>query len=194
VPIWTVLGAHFFIPGDSLNWSKVTGLTLSFLGMIAVFGAGSTTLGPLYWVGDLMEVAAAIFWAATTIYIKKFIWNRPINHYQTLFAQLIFSVPILAVTAIIFEWGKPIDLNGTTLACLGYQTVVIAFFSYVLWFWMIHHFQVSRLAAFTFLTPIFGVILSGVFLGESLTVRLLAGLVLVAAGIYLVNRPASQNT
>jgi drug/metabolite transporter (DMT)-like permease len=67
--------------------------------------------------------------------------------------------------------------------------VVVAFFSYILWFWMIHRYPVSRLTAFTFLAPLFGVSLSGLILGESITLRLLLGLTLVAGGIYLVNRP-----
>jgi drug/metabolite transporter (DMT)-like permease len=66
--------------------------------------------------------------------------------------------------------------------------VIIATFSYVLWFWMIHRYQVSRLAAFTFLAPLFGVLLSWLMLGESLSPLLLLGLSLVAIGIYLVNR------
>jgi drug/metabolite transporter (DMT)-like permease len=70
-----------------------------------------------------------------------------------------------------------------------YQCVIVAFVSYLLWFRMIHSYPVSRLAAFTFLTPLFGVILSALFLGESLTWSLWTGLGLVAAGIYLVNRP-----
>ncbi len=78
------------------------------------------------------------------------------------------------------------------LAALFYQTVIVATVSYVLWFWMIYHYQVSRLAAFTFLAPLFGVLLmSNAILGETLTPLLLAGLALVAIGIYLVNRPES---
>ena len=135
-----------------------------------------------------MEVAAAIVWAATTIYIKKFVWNKPITHYQTLFAQLFWSIPVLAAGSLILEWGRPLILTGPVVAAIGYQTFVVAFFSYLLWFWMIHHFQVSRLAAFTFLAPMFGVIFSGLVLDESLPLLLWIGLLMIATGIYLVNR------
>jgi len=54
---------------------------------------------------------------------------------------------------------------------------------------MIHRFPVSRLAAFTFLAPLFGVVLSGLLLHEALPLLLWVGLALVASGIYLVNRP-----
>jgi drug/metabolite transporter (DMT)-like permease len=188
-PFWVALAAHYLLHGDRLTWSKSIGLSIAFAGVALVFGFRSSTAGPLSWLGDLMELGAALGWAATTVYIKQFISYRPISHFQTLFAQLFFSIPVLAVGAAIFESGQPVTLAPMVLAAVFYQSVIVAFMSYLLWFWMIHHYQVSRLAAFTFLAPMFGVLLSGLFLHETLTVYLIAGLVMVAAGIYLVNRP-----
>lgn len=191
-PLWTALGAHFFLSSERLSLMKSLGLLLSFAGLVTVFGSKPAALGPVHWVGDLMEVAAAILWAATTIYLKRFMLDRPLSHYQTLFAQLFFSIPVLAVGWLVFEWGRPLRLDAIVVGSVVYQSVVIAFASYLLWFWMIHRYQVSRLAAFTFLTPLSGVILSGVILGEQLTGVLLVGLVLVGGGLYLVNRPEGE--
>jgi drug/metabolite transporter (DMT)-like permease len=188
-PFWVALGAHFLLTDDRLTVSKTAGLCLAFAGLVLVFGSRSPTLGPYFWVGDLLELAAGLLWAATTIYVKKFIWNRPISHFQTLFAQLFFSIPILAAGTLIFEWGQPIVLKPIVLGALFYQSVIVAFMSYLLWFWLIHRYPVSRLAAFTFPTPLFGVLLSGLILGEAITLFLGIGLALVAMGIYLVNRP-----
>lgn len=188
-PLWTALGAHFFLSAERLSVAKSVGLILSFAGLVTVFASRPGTVGHFYWVGDLMEVGAAVLWAATNIYIKRFMLGKPISHYQTLFAQLFFSIPVLVAGWLIFEWGRPLRLDGLVVGSLVYQSVIIAFASYLLWFWMIHRYQVSRLAAFTFLTPLSGVILSGVLLHEPLTTFLFAGLVLVAGGLYLVNRP-----
>lgn len=187
-PLWVALFAHVVLPHDRLNTQKAIGLLSSFLGLATVFASRSQDLGALYWVGDLMEVAAAMFWAATTVYVKKFIPNRNINHFQTLFAQLFFAIPILAAGSWLIERHSPVKLTPIVLFAFGYQTFAVAFFSYILWFWMIHHYPVSRLSSFTFLAPLFGVILSSVLLGESLSVFLVMGLGLVATGIYLVNR------
>jgi drug/metabolite transporter (DMT)-like permease len=188
-PFWTALGAHFLIAGDRITPSKGLGLALAFGGLLLVFGSRPDSLGPLFWVGDLMEVAAAISWAATTIYIKRMLQTRPVSHFQTLFAQLVWSVPVLALAWVALEWGRPLSLSMPVLAALGYQSLVVAFFSYLLWFWMIHRYPVTRLAAFTFLVPCFGVLMSGLVLGEPLPAMLWGGLGLVAAGIFLVNRP-----
>jgi drug/metabolite transporter (DMT)-like permease len=191
-PMWIAVGAHFALLNDRLTRIKVLGLFSALSGLIVVFGARSPTLGQLYWVGDLMEVVAALLWAVTTIYVKRVVRDRPVTHFQTLFAQLFFAIPVLALGSWIFERSQPIQVEPLQAAALAYQTVVVAFFSYTLWFWMICHYQVSRLAAFTFLAPLFGVILSGGILGELLTFGLLVGLVLVGLGIYLVNRPVVE--
>jgi drug/metabolite transporter (DMT)-like permease len=192
-PLWVALGAHFLLSGERLSWIKSVGLCLAFAGLLSVFASRSTSLGPHHLVGDLMEVAAGALWAASTLYIKRFIWGRPITHFQTLFAQLFFSIPILAVASFILEGNETVILSPLVVSAIVYQSVVVAFLSYLLWFWMIHRYPVSRLAAFTFPAPLFGVILSGVLLKENLTFQLWIGFALVSAGIFLVNRPESQS-
>lgn len=187
-PLWTVLLAHLFLQDERLGISKTAGVILSLIGLCLVFGSKSMKLGPSYWVGDLMEVAAGFLWAATTVYIKRFIWNTPITHYQTLFSQLFYSIPVLVLGSLLFEWGSPVSFTWPVTAALFYQSVIVAFVSYLGWFWLLHRFQAGRLAAFTFLTPMFGVILSGLFLHEHLTIALGFGLVMVTGGIFLVNR------
>ena len=191
--IWAALGAHFFLKGDRLTPVKSSGLLLAFVGVALVFDVRSVSLPPTYWIGDLLEVLAALFWAATTVYIK---WvasdrpvDRPIDHYQTLFSQLFFSIPVLVVGWMILDFGKPVVLTGPVVGALAYQAFIVAFFSYLLWFWMIHTYAVSRLAAFIFLAPLFGVLLGGIMQGDPLPLQLWIGLGCVAGGIYLVNRP-----
>jgi drug/metabolite transporter (DMT)-like permease len=137
-----------------------------------------------------MVAAAALFWALTTLYIKK-TSQRPggaISHYQMLFAQLVYSIPILAAGSALLEWGRPLDLTAVVWASLFYQSLVVATLSYLLWFWMINRFKVSGLTAFTFLTPLFGVIMGTTILGEVVAPLVWLGIGLVGAGIYLVNR------
>ena len=68
----------------------------------------------------------------------------------------------------------------------------MAFVTYLVWFWMIRRYPASRLSSFTFLTPLFGVLGGGLLLGEPITWAVLVAMVLVGAGIYLVNRPAPE--
>ncbi|HOP48793.1 MAG TPA: DMT family transporter [Desulfobacteraceae bacterium] len=192
-PFWVALGAHFVLQGDRLTPAKVFGLCMAFAGVLAVFGARSAELPDGYWIGDLMEVVAAIFWGATTLYIKKTVQQKPITHYQTLFAQLFYSAPVLGIGSLIFECDRGLNLSGPILAAFAFQVFVVAFFSYVLWFWMIIQYPVSKLTAFTFLAPLFGVILGSVLLSEPVTPLVWLGMALVGGGIYVINRPAGKN-
>ena len=139
-----------------------------------------------------MELAVAIFWAAKDLYIKKIAANKKISPFQVLFVQLLFSILILGPAAFLFERGRPLFLTAPVLIAFAYQCLVAAFFSYLLWLWMIYRFPVSRLASFTFLAPLFGVILSLLCLKESIPLVLWVALALVAAGIYLVNWGAGK--
>ncbi len=88
------------------------------------------------------------------------------------------------------HWIHRVD--GFILANVAFQGFIVAFLSLFIWFKLIHKYTVTRLAAFTFFTPIFGVLSGTIFLGEEFTLSLIIGLPLVCLGIFLVNwkRPA----
>ena len=87
--------------------------------------------------------------------------------------------------------GEPgvIALTPLTLAALLYQGVVVTFASYLAWFWLLTRYLAARLSVFAFLTPLFGVAAGVVILHEPLRAAFVGAVVLVGAGIYLVNRP-----
>ena len=55
--------------------------------------------------------------------------------------------------------------------------MIVTFASYLLWFWLVRHYPATRLAAFTLLTPVFGLLLGVLLLGEPITPRLVVALV-----------------
>ena len=71
---------------------------------------------------------------------------------------------------------------------MAYQIVIVAFASYLTWFWLIASYPAGKLAAFSFLTPLFGLVAGGVLLGERISAAMVAAMLLVCFGIYLVNR------
>ena len=73
------------------------------------------------------------------------------------------------------------------MSSLAYQAVVVAFASYLTWFWLLTRYLAGRLAVFSFLTPLFGVVFGTTILGEPLSSRFALAAILVGAGITLVN-------
>jgi drug/metabolite transporter (DMT)-like permease len=185
-PFVVAIGAHFFLKGDRLNFLKTFGLVIAFTGIFVVFGGRPKTAKPTMLIGDILEIMAAFLWGATTLYIKRFMAEKvhPIN---TFLYQLIFSIPILFIVSLILEPQWIYGIDPYIVASLFYQSVIVAFISYFIWFRLIHEYSVSRLSAFTFFTPIFGVLFGILFLNEELTVSLMVGLPLVSMGIFFVN-------
>ena len=184
-PFVVAAGAHLFL-GERLNALKWAGLLLAFAGIVSIFHGKPSQYTRLMFIGDLLEILAAFLWGATTLYIKKYLAGtmRPVN---TFLYQLVFSIPVLFICAWFIE-DQWIRNPGTgVILSLLFQTVIIAFASYLVWFKLIHSYPVARLSVFTFLTPVFGVIFGALFQGEELTYGLIAGLLLVSSGIYVMN-------
>lgn len=185
-PFIVAVGAHLFLQGDRLTVLKILGLILAFAGIFVVFQGRPEAANPNMIVGDVLEIMAAFFWGATTLYIKRFMAEK-IEPFNTFFYQLFFSIPILFVTSLLLEshWIYRIDLP--IVASMLYQCVINGFISLLIWFKLIHHYSVSRLSAFTFFTPIFGSLFGVLLLSEEFTVSLMVGLPMVSMGIFVVN-------
>lgn len=182
---FTALGAHLLIPNERLRPVNALGLMLAFAGVAATIGGGE---GGASLLGDVLVLGAAATWGLTTVAVKASPALIAAPAEKVLAYQLLGSIPILLAAA---WWGGELILpHATTLAwlSLGYQCVVVAFASYLTWFWLISRYPVGRLAAFSFLTPLFGVISASLLLGEPITPVLLVGLVCVGLGLRLVNR------
>jgi drug/metabolite transporter (DMT)-like permease len=185
-PFIVTVGAHFLLRGDRLTVLKTLGLIVAFAGVLLVFQGRPASAKPTMFFGDILAIIGAFLWAATTLYIKRFMAGKiqPIN---TFLYQLVFSIPILLLVSFVLEPRWIINLTPPIAGCIFFQSVIVAFITYFIWFKLIHGYSVSRLSAFTFLTPIFGVLAGVIILGEEFTVSLMGGLPLVCIGIFLVN-------
>jgi len=186
-PFFVVLGARIVLPADRFGAAQWLGLGLSFAGMLIAFGVPTPAMDPRQLVGDLMMVGAALFWAATTLIIKASPLTR-VSAEKVMLYQLVVSAPVMAAIALVI--GERITHMPSALAVgsLAYQTVWVVSITFVVWFALIARYSASRLSAFTFLTPLFGVAAGHFVLGEPLTPAFAAAVALVAVGLMLVNR------
>lgn len=190
-PFVVALGMPLIARSERLRSAQWAGLLAAFAGLALAFseGFGAPSAGPLQWLGDAMGMLAALLWGATTLAIRATkLAQAPAE--KTLFCQLAVSAPLLGLGAWAFGEAWPAEWSTLSLGSLFFQIVVITFASYLLWFWLIRHYPATRLASFTLLTPLSGLLAGMALLGEPATPRLLAALVAVGVGIWLVNRPA----
>jgi drug/metabolite transporter (DMT)-like permease len=190
-PFVVAVGAHLFIPGERLGAMQLGGLLCAFAGMATAFADALRLPSQDELLGDVMVVAAAVLWGATTVVVKASRLTR-ISPNKILLYQLAGSVVLLPVSPLLGERLAALP-SGIVLAAFAYQTLFVAFVTYLAWFWLVAHYPASRLSAFSFLAPLFGVLAGNLLLGEKVTPLLVAALALVALGIYLVNRtPRAQ--
>ena len=187
-PFVVALGAQLFIPGEHLRTIQVVGLCCAFVGIVVAFGESLSYPTHRMLIGDAMLAVAAVLWGATTVLIKASPLAR-IKPSKTLLYQLAVSAVVLPLGSLAKNEPGIFLMTPLVAGSLVYQTVWVAFITYLAWFWLIRHYPPSRLASFTFLTPLFGVIAGGVLLNEPITGSLVLALVLVGTGIFLVNRP-----
>lgn len=186
-PFFHALGAHFFLTGDRLSIAKAAGMMLSFAGILVLLSQHLGLPSVDQFVGDMLAMAAAMLWALTTIVIKRRL-VAAVSPHHTLFYQTLFSIPVLFLLSILHQETPIRYLDGLIWISLAYQGILVAFISYLGWFFLVHSYPVSRLSAFTFLTPVFATLAGVWLLGEALTTRLIISLTLVSIGIYIVNR------
>ncbi len=187
-PFIVALGSQFFIPGEHLEKIQLIGLCCAFTGIIIAFKESLTSPTYKILIGDGMLAIAAVLWGSVTVMIKASPLVR-IAPSKTLLYQLGVSAIVLPAGSLFMGEPGVVLMTPLIAVCLVYQAVWVAFITYLVWFWLIRNYPVSRIASFTFLTPIFGVLAGGLLLNETISNSLLLALVLVGTGIYLVNRP-----
>jgi drug/metabolite transporter (DMT)-like permease len=191
-PFFVALGAHWLLPNEPLTGRKLAGLILAFAGVIATLWDSLGRPTRLQIAGDLMSMTGGLLWAATSLYLKRVV-RSSMTPSQMLFYQLGVSAVQLSAMAVLLEPQWIRDIGPLVIASLAYQGIIVAFASYLVWFWLIQVYPVSNLSALTFFTPIFGVLLGSLLLHEPLTAKLLSGAGLVTGGMILVNWPETRS-
>jgi len=190
-PLFVALGAFWLLPAERFGAVQWLGLMLAFGGVATAIGVPQSIGGASTLFGDLLILAAAVAWGATTLVIKATVLARaPFE--KTLLYQLVVSAPLMAIAAAVFGEHPSATPSAVALGALVYQTVWVVGITYLVWFALITRYSASRLAAFTFLTPAFGVAAGHLVLGEPLTPSFLLALLLVTSGLVLVNHPAAS--
>jgi drug/metabolite transporter (DMT)-like permease len=184
-PIYTVLLAHLFVPGDRLTGWRAIGVVIAYTGVVLVF-AREVSLGSAYLLGDLITSTSALLLGVRTVYLNRAV--QRIDPVKLLLAQVAFSVPCYLAWSVLFEASEPYQWTGRLAASLAFQGFVVAGFNFLLNLHLLRTYQPSGLASFYLATPIFGVIQSWLILDEVITLRLVISAALVAAGIALANR------
>ncbi len=191
---FSILFASLVFRYETLNGRKLAGCLLGFAGIVIVnlSGSGSEGLFDVSFLGEGFVLLAQIFYAISSALVKKYSRQFDVvtlSGYQ-------FMIGGLALMVIgVASGGTLAGATGPSAYVLLLYMGFLSAVAYTLWGVLLKYNPVSRVTIFGFMNPMFGVLLSAVFLGESgqaLTWNTLAALILVSLGIYVVNGGKSQ--
>ena len=175
MPVWLTLAAHFVLPNERITPSRGLGLALAMGGVIWVLADPSGHDASLR--GDFLALGAALTWGGIALVLRlSKIGQQPPE--LGLFWQLFLSAPLLLAISPFF--GPLVrDVQPIHLAGLAFQVLAVASFGYLIWFVLLKIYPASGVASFSFLSPVCGVLLGWLLLGEHIGVEIIGGLVLM---------------
>ncbi len=184
-PFFVALGAAFLLKDERLRPVQWAGLALAFIG-VALAMIGRTPGGGL--AGDALALIAAALWGATTVLIKA-TPLRKADPVKVLLYQIAVAALVAPFAAYAFGEPAPRHVSAATLALLLWQGIAVVGVSYSLWFWVLKRYAAPQLAAFTFVSPLVGVLAGWLVFGDRITPAFAAAIALVIAGLSLVTWP-----
>uniref|UniRef100_UPI00334133E5 DMT family transporter n=1 Tax=Castellaniella defragrans TaxID=75697 RepID=UPI00334133E5 len=187
-PIFAALGLQWRLPAERLSPIQWGGILVAFLGIVIAFhdrGSSGREFSTDMLIGDLLGLLAGGVWGATTVVLRcSRLAYTPTTH--TLLYQLLGAAVILVGMAVVSGQTR-IHPTPLVYASMFYQTLLMAFGSLLVWFWLLRTYLASRLGVLSFMTPLFGVGFGVWLLDEPLDPGFVIGAALVMAGILLVS-------
>jgi len=187
MPLFTAMLAPFFITEEGMTTPKLVGVLTGFVG-VAVFSGGDITDIGSNALGDLAAVAAAACYAIGLVFARlRFSGEHPLSLSA---GQLVSGAVLLAPVAAVLGAREGISLHidsGLSVLALG---VFNTGFAYVMYLWLVAEVGAVRTSLVTYVIPVTGLLLGWAVLDETIGPAAIAGLVLIVAGIALVNRAA----
>jgi drug/metabolite transporter (DMT)-like permease len=186
-PLFAALFAHFLLAGDRLTAAKSAGLLVAFGGVVLVLlrGSGEAALALGNW-GNAIVLRSACLLGARLISSAKALHRM--DETRVVIWQMTLSLPLFALGGFFFETIRWEQMAFAPVAGLVYQGVVVAGLGFTVVFYLMKRYTASVMVSFNFVSPIAGVILSAWLLGDSVTWMLWLGVLLVAAGLFLIAR------
>ena len=186
-PLFAVMFAHFLISGDRMTPAKALGLAVAMAGTsVALFADVDLAVLDFGAIGNWIVLSSALLLGFRLTLSARFV--RRIEPTKVAMWQMALSLPLFGAGALMLEeiaWDR---VDAAPIAGLLYQGVVIAGVGFTVSYHLMKHYTPSVMMSFNFVSPVAGVLFSAWLLGDRVGTPLLAGMGLVAVGLYLVAR------
>ncbi|MCY9590348.1 EamA/RhaT family transporter [Paenibacillus chitinolyticus] len=181
-PVLLGIGAWLWL-GESMTGFKIIGLILGFIG-VAVISINDGS-GNISSAGILLGLASTITWTFGTIYMKKTSTRVDAIWLTTL--QMIFGGIVLLVAGTTVENWTDIVWNQPFISTLSVIAIFCTALTWLVFFLLVRSGEAGKIGSFNFLVPLIAIVISVLVLGETITPKMVVGLILIIIGVALVN-------
>lgn len=189
-PLFTAIGAYFFLKEGSLHPGFLIGFGLSFLGVFLILFNGNYVL-KLNPFGDLLAILSAVVWAGYSIVTRK-ISERQVDTIlvtrKVFFYGLIFLLPLL----VLFDFQ--LDLSRFTSAVNLFNMLFLGLgasaLCFITWNFAVKVLGAVKTSAYIYLGPVISILTSAIVIQERITLLAILGVGLILAGLILSERSA----
>jgi drug/metabolite transporter (DMT)-like permease len=183
-PIFMVMAAHWGTHDEKLSVGKVIGIVFGIVGVMVLVGPDAFAGASLVW-GELAVIAASCVLGFAGVYSRGFTELKPM---VAATGQVTGATVILAPLSLLID--RPWDLappSGAAWASLLTIALVNTALAYFFYYRMLAITGVTYISLVTFLIPVMALLLGAVFLHEVITMRALAGMVIIALGLLAMD-------
>jgi drug/metabolite transporter (DMT)-like permease len=188
IPIMIVLLSHL-LADTPVSPRQAFGIAISLTGVLTIVCRANPDVILTLQInsGDIWILLAAASWALYTFLLRQ----RPADLHPLSFLTSVMAVGLIPLSALYvweFSQGNCFVLNIANIASILYAAIFPSVLAFIFWNQAVREVGPNRAGIFLYLMPVFGAILSAVFLGESIRAFHLIGMALIFTGIHLTTR------
>jgi len=185
IPVFGLVIAHYYLPGEPMTWPKLFGVVLGIFGVGVVFSNQLAVAGGKALAGSVAVVVGSAVVAYSNVLIKA--RGRKMDPAILAAGQMFFGLIPLLVIGIPLE-GSPFGFHWTLRAVLAlfYLAIVGSVIAFILYYWLVHNMDVTKSMMIALVTPVVAVIVGMIVLHEELNWRTVVGGGMIMMGIGFI--------
>jgi drug/metabolite transporter (DMT)-like permease len=183
VPLFAIVIAAFVLQDEPITVNRLAGLVVGFAGVILLTGGSIGAGGDLR--GVLALVASAASYGAGAVYARRNI--RGLRPMIPALFQVGFAFVISGTLALAFEhpWTEP--LTSKALFSVAWLGILGSGLAYLVMFRLLGRWGATRTSMVAYLLPVFGIGLGVLVAHETVGLPVIAGTLLIVAGVALAS-------
>jgi len=186
-PLFTILVAGVFLSDERFSVMRLAGVAIGLFGVVVMIGTDALDgIGSSVWA-QMFSLGAAVSYGFASVFGRRF-RRLGIDPIQVAMGQVTMSSLMLWPVAIVLD--RPFDLampSVTVWGALGVLSVICTACAYILYFKVLERAGATNISMVTFLVPVSAILLGILFLGETLHISHVIGMLLIGLGLIVID-------